>query len=204
MATSAFKSTTKRTPISSPSNAAAESSSSTKPHRRSRSLSRFSRLLPDPPEFADAPRGRFVNTARGSAFPEISLDDLAIEFFSLNDSLDERDSQRGRSSRRCSEISPATNATVSSQRRGRSVSRQSSGVGDGKRESNFDKNGCGGRTGLDANSRRRRSVSVVRGRNSDSEVTFFDLLLWFFYYYFVKYLSLCLIFKKRKKQVLKF
>ncbi|XP_028118529.1 uncharacterized protein LOC114316064 isoform X2 [Camellia sinensis] len=169
MATSAFKSTTKRTPISSPSNAAAESSSSTKPHRRSRSLSRFSRLLPDPPEFADAPRGRFVNTARGSAFPEISLDDLAIEFFSLNDSLDERDSQRGRSSRRCSEISPATNATVSSQRRGRSVSRQSSGVGDGKRESNFDKNGCGGRTGLDANSRRRRSVSVVRGRNSDSE-----------------------------------
>ncbi|KAF5957336.1 hypothetical protein HYC85_004561 [Camellia sinensis] len=169
MATSAFKSTTKRTPISSPSNAAAESSSSTKPHRRSRSLSRFSRLLPDPPEFADPPRGRFVNTARGSAFPEISLDDLTIEFFSLNDSLDERDSQRGRSSRRCSEISPATNATVSSQRRGRSVSRQSSGVGDGKRESNFDKNGCGGRTGLDANSRRRRSVSVVRGRNSDSE-----------------------------------
>ncbi|KAL7191753.1 hypothetical protein ACSBR2_023768 [Camellia fascicularis] len=169
MATSAFKSTTKRTPISSPSNAAAESSCSTRPHRRSRSLSRFSRLLPDPPEFADAPRGRFVNTARGSAFPEISLDDLAIEFFSLNDSLDERDSQRGRSSRRCSEISPATNATVSSQRRGRSVSRQSSGVGDGKRESNFDKNGCGGRSGLDANSRRRRSVSVVRGRNSDSE-----------------------------------
>ncbi|THG16328.1 hypothetical protein TEA_004926 [Camellia sinensis var. sinensis] len=169
MATSAFKSTTKRTSISSPSNAAAESDTSTKPHRRSRSLDRFSRLLPDPPEFADALRERLVNTARHSAFPEISLDDLAIEFFSLNDSLDERDSQRSQSLRRCSEISPATKATVSSQRRGRSVSRQSSGVGDGKRESNFDKNGCGGRTGLDANSRRRRSVSVVRGRNSDSE-----------------------------------
>ncbi|CAL5326627.1 unnamed protein product [Camellia sinensis] len=52
MATSAFKSTMKRTPISSPSNAAAESSSSTKPHRRPRSLSLFSGLLSDPPEFA--------------------------------------------------------------------------------------------------------------------------------------------------------
>ncbi|KAL7187471.1 hypothetical protein ACSBR1_037529 [Camellia fascicularis] len=95
MATSIFKSTTKRMPISSPSNAAAESGSSTKSHCRSRSLSRFSRLLPDPSEFADALRGRFVNTARGLAFPKISLDDLAIEFFSLNDSLDERDSQKG-------------------------------------------------------------------------------------------------------------
>ncbi|GMP83709.1 hypothetical protein CsSME_00037525 [Camellia sinensis var. sinensis] len=120
MATSTFKSTTKRTSISSPSNAAAESGSSTKPHRRSRSLSCFSRLLPDPLEFADAPRRRFDNTAQGSAFPKISLDDLAIEFFSLNDSMDERDSQRGRSSRRFSEISPATKATVSSQRQGRS------------------------------------------------------------------------------------
>ncbi|KAF5940288.1 hypothetical protein HYC85_021455 [Camellia sinensis] len=61
MATSAFKSTTKRMPISSPSNAAAKSGSSTKPYRRSRSLSRFSRLHPNPPEFADTPRGRFVN-----------------------------------------------------------------------------------------------------------------------------------------------
>ncbi|GMP74550.1 hypothetical protein CsSME_00031948 [Camellia sinensis var. sinensis] len=41
--------------------AAAESGSSTKPHRRSRSLSCFSWLLSDPPEFADAPRGRFIN-----------------------------------------------------------------------------------------------------------------------------------------------
>ncbi|GMP23136.1 hypothetical protein CsSME_00000849 [Camellia sinensis var. sinensis] len=118
MATSAFKSTTKRMSINSPSNTAAESGSSTKPHCRSRSLSRFSRLLPDLPEFTDAPRGRFVNIARGSAFPEISLDDLAIEFFSFNDSLDERDNQRGQLSRRCSEISLATKATVSSQKRG--------------------------------------------------------------------------------------
>ncbi|KAL7192091.1 hypothetical protein ACSBR2_019552 [Camellia fascicularis] len=41
--------------------AAVESDSSTKPHRRSRSLSCFSLLLPDPPEFADAARGRFIN-----------------------------------------------------------------------------------------------------------------------------------------------
>jgi hypothetical protein len=30
-------------------------------------------------------RGKFVNTVRGSGFPEINLDDLAIEFFHSGD-----------------------------------------------------------------------------------------------------------------------
>jgi hypothetical protein len=30
-------------------------------------------------------RGKFVNTVRGSGFPEIGLDDLAIEFFHSGD-----------------------------------------------------------------------------------------------------------------------
>ncbi|KAA8540712.1 hypothetical protein F0562_024369 [Nyssa sinensis] len=110
---------------------------------------------------------RFVNKVRGSDFPEISLDDLAIEFFPSKDPLDERESERGRSSSRSSEISRSTTATMSSQRRGRSVSRQSSRVGDGNTAFS---NGSGGvRVGSDANSRRRRSVSVVRCQISDSE-----------------------------------
>uniref|UniRef100_A0A5B7AE29 Uncharacterized protein n=1 Tax=Davidia involucrata TaxID=16924 RepID=A0A5B7AE29_DAVIN len=169
MASSAFKSTTKRTPIGTPSNAD-DSGSSNRNHRRSRSLSRFSRRLAEPAaDFEDvpAPRGRFVNTNRGSGFPEISLDDLAIEFFPLKDSVADRESDRGRLSRRSSEISPPTTATMSSQRRGRSVSRQSSRVGDGK--STFSSGSGGGKLGSDANSRRRRSVSVVRCQISDSE-----------------------------------
>ena len=86
MATSAFKSTTKRTSVA---NSPEDSSYSyrTSVHRRARSLSRFSRRLPgaeeDNDERTPAPRsrGRFVNTVRGSGFPEISLDDLAIESF---------------------------------------------------------------------------------------------------------------------------
>ncbi|XP_059657312.1 uncharacterized protein LOC132303884 [Cornus florida] len=169
MATSAFKSTTKRTPVGASSNVE-DSSSSNRNHRRSRSLSRFSRRLDEPAvEFGDvpAPKGRFVNTIRGSDFPEISLDDLAIEFFPFKDPKSDRESERGRSSRRSSEISPSTAGTISSQRRGRSSSRQSSGVGDGK--SDCCNGSGGGRAGLDANSRRRRSVSAVRSRISDSE-----------------------------------
>ncbi|GFS39804.1 hypothetical protein Acr_00g0065010 [Actinidia rufa] len=165
MATSVFKSTTKRSPIGASPNAD-DSGSSIKAHRRSRSLSRFSRRTPDSGD-TPAPRGRFVNTVRGSGFPEISLDDLAIEFFSLKDSSDDRESDRGRSSRRCSEMSPPSSATVAVQRRGRSVSRQSSRAGDGKRTLCDDAHG--GRTISDANSRRRRSVSVVRCQISDSE-----------------------------------
>ncbi|GFZ03818.1 hypothetical protein Acr_16g0004420 [Actinidia rufa] len=78
-----------------------------------------------------------------------------------------RESDRGRSSLRCSEISPPSTATVVAQRRGRSVSRQSSRDGDGKSTLRDDSHG--GRTTSDANARRRRSVSVVRCQISDSE-----------------------------------
>lgn len=143
MATSAFRSTTKRTPIF-------DKSSSGGSHRRSRSLSRFS--LPDSGE---TPRrsGKFVNTVRGSEFPEISLDDLAIEFFSLSS---ERESERDErpSRRRMSEVSPRSAAA---ERRGRSVSRQRTRGSDGK----VSVGPAGGS--------RRRSVSVVRCPISDSE-----------------------------------
>lgn len=60
---------------------------------------------------------------RGSDFPEISLDDLAIEFFSGKDNNSEVDDESGRSRsnrpvRVKSEISPVLG---SSQRRGRCV-----------------------------------------------------------------------------------
>lgn len=105
-----------------------------------------------------------MNTMRGSGFPEISLDDLAIEFFSSGD--------RGRSSSRNADVSPKK-AEASSQRRGRSVSRQSSRVVGGK--SNVWEGSGAGRVAAESNSRRRRSVSVVRCQISDSEVnsTFF-------------------------------
>ncbi|KAJ4712523.1 Micronuclear linker histone polyprotein-like [Melia azedarach] len=169
MATSAFKSTTRRTSIgTSPNSTTDDSSSSTNrsstAHRRSRSLSRFSRRLPAHDVFSeDAPRGKFVNTVRGSGFPEISLDDLAIELF---DSSGDRgslastnDDVRGRNEGRDS----GGGASV---RRGRSVSRQ--GV-----KANGGGSSGGGRivseNNNNNNSRRRRSVSVVRYQISDSE-----------------------------------
>ncbi|KAK9278850.1 hypothetical protein L1049_028429 [Liquidambar formosana] len=163
MATSAFKSTTKRTPIGVAPNAYDSSSSNrTGAHRRSRSLSRFSHRLPaaaDSDE-APAPRGRFVNTVRGSGFPEISLDDLAIELFESGD--------RGRQvDRRSSDVNASTVAAEASQRRGRSVSRHGGRVGNGK-GSACNSSG-GGKVVSDSNSRRRRSVSVVRYPISDSE-----------------------------------
>lgn len=197
MATSAFKSTTKRSSIGSSSNAGDSSSSSKNAaHRRSRSLSRFSRRILEPTDSDEvaAPRGRFVNTVRGSGFPEISLDDLAIEIF-LKDSV-ERDSEsdRRRCTRRNSICSDSTvgDVVTSSQRRGRSVSRQKSRVSLGQStpsESSgrvrsvsrqksrvshgqgtaFDCSG-GGRTVKDTKSERRRSVSVVRYQISDFEV----------------------------------
>lgn len=109
MATSAFKSTTKRS-----SNGGAVD------HRRSRSLSRGPDRFPPASRAVDSaelltPRGRFVNTLRGSGFPEISLDDLTDEFFKAG-----RDSG---GDRRGSDVSPG--------RRGRSASRQSGvSVGD--------------------------------------------------------------------------
>lgn len=138
-------------------------------HRRSRSLSRFSHPLPSSPidkgfGEASAPRGRFVNTSRGSGFPEISLDDLAVEFFGSGD--------RGRSAARSSESSGATNAAVASNRRGRSVSRHGSGKtsgGGSEGKGRAGSNVSGGKVVPESNSRRRRSLSVVRYQISDSE-----------------------------------
>ncbi|XP_021286896.1 uncharacterized protein LOC110418480 [Herrania umbratica] len=165
MATSAFKSTTKRTSLA---NSTDDSSSSnrTSVHRRARSLSRISRRLPgaddyEEPTSAPRSRGRFVNTVRGSGFPEISLDDLAIELFDS--------SLRGRSASRNAAVSPRNGeggkggGESATQRRGRSVSRQ------GSRGSFVNSCGGGRLTSDTANSRRRRSVSVVRYQISDSE-----------------------------------
>ncbi|OMO87889.1 hypothetical protein CCACVL1_08701 [Corchorus capsularis] len=166
MATSAFKSTTKRTSVGdSPEDSS--SSNRTSVHRRARSLSRFSRRLPgaeEDDELTPVPRsrGRFVNTVRGTGFPEISLDDLAIELFDS--------SLRGRSASRNADVIPRNGEgkkggeESASQRRGRSVSRQ------GSRGSFVNSGGGGGRLTSDtASSRRRRSVSVVRYQVSDSE-----------------------------------
>ncbi|XP_022755937.1 uncharacterized protein LOC111303769 [Durio zibethinus] len=167
MATSALKSTTKRTSVA---NSPGDSSSSNRSsvHRRARSLSRFSRRLPgadhdnDEPTPAPRSRGRFVNTVRGSGFPEISLDDLTIELFGS--------SLRGRSASRNGGVIPRNGeggkgvGESLTQRRGRSVSRQGS-------RGSFVNSGGGGRLTSDtANSSRRRSVSAVRYQISDSEV----------------------------------
>ncbi|XP_065873689.1 uncharacterized protein [Euphorbia lathyris] len=168
MATSAFKSTSKRTPIGKTSSAATtddsfSSNRTSSAHRRSRSLSRFSHPLHSPVD--DAPKGRFVNTIRGSGFPDVTLDDLAVQFF---DSAD-----RGRSSLWKDGVSPGDKASVS-QRRGRSVSRHGSRVGEGK--GNVGNSYAGGsRLNSENNSRRRRSVSVVRCQISDSEQSDLDL-----------------------------
>ncbi|KAI9108815.1 hypothetical protein K1719_020120 [Acacia pycnantha] len=168
MATAAFKSTTKRTPMGASSASSTDDSSSSNrnysAHRRARSLSQAPRRVPsshdsinDADEFP-VPRGKFVNTVRGSGFPEISLDDLSVEFF--------ESANRGRMASGHSELSPA-NGAIASQRRGRSVSRKSSGVSNDGRV-NADHSANGGR-GLDAHTRRRRSLSVVRYQISDSE-----------------------------------
>ncbi|KAK0587763.1 hypothetical protein LWI29_028499 [Acer saccharum] len=177
MATSAFKSTTKRSVIGASPNSSTttdDSSSSSAnrssaAHRRSRSLSRFSRRLPAQDMLSDeaTPRGKFVNKVRGSGFPEISLDDLAIEFFDSS-------ADRGRSAARNEDAVRPRNDGRSgggaaagrgeTVRRGRSVSRQGS-KGSAGDFSN------GGRAVSESNNnpRRRRSVSVVRYQISDSE-----------------------------------
>ncbi|KAM5571745.1 hypothetical protein ABKV19_012031 [Rosa sericea] len=167
MATSAFKSTTKRTPIGSSPAPAEDSASVNRSHRRSRSLSCFSRRLPEPPaeefEVNPTPRRKFVNTVRGSGFPEISLDDLAIELFDSGS-----DERGGRSALRSSETTPA-------QRRGRSVSRHGPRVGGGgggcETRGRAGNSSGGGRVVSESkgNSRQRRSVSVARYQMSDSE-----------------------------------
>lgn len=181
MATSAFKSTTKRTPIGAKSSSDDTSSSSVKPHRRSRSLSRFSHHLPDS-DFRDAPapRGKFVNTIRGSGFPEISLDDLAVDIFLQDLDNDELEDDKRRVSRRNSGISAVINQAPVNQRRGRSVCRQSGRGNDGKSGAFDDSEEANlrrrrsvsvARDSLnDANSRRKRSASVARSRITGSEV----------------------------------
>ncbi|GJT55645.1 hypothetical protein Tco_0990699 [Tanacetum coccineum] len=132
MATSAFKSTTKRSPI----NDSPPSSSSAKSHRRSRSLSRFSRPVmtssADVDVVVPTPRRKFVNTVRGSGGDcgDISLDDLAIEFFSSNDnnSYDDDDEDGSGSVNR---IGRNSRPVRGSPRRARSVSR---GPGGGSSE----------------------------------------------------------------------
>uniref|UniRef100_A0A2C9V3V6 HD-ZIP protein N-terminal domain-containing protein n=1 Tax=Manihot esculenta TaxID=3983 RepID=A0A2C9V3V6_MANES len=171
MATSAFRSTTKRTPIAKSSASSTDDSSSSNQsssaHHRSRSLSRFSRPLPPSGDNLSGdtplPRGKFVNTVRGLGFPDVTLDDLAVQFFSSAD--------RGRSYSRIDDVSSGDKVSVS-QRRGRSVSRHGSRVGEGKANG---RNGyVGGQVNSDNNSRRRRSVFVVRYQITDSEVKFFS------------------------------
>ncbi|KAH1080144.1 hypothetical protein J1N35_019905 [Gossypium stocksii] len=163
MATSAFKSTSKRSSLG--DSADVSSSNRASVHRRARSLSRFPRRLADDDDDDDettpAPktRGGTVNTARGSGLLEISLDDLAIELFDS--------SLRGRSASWNANVSPRNGegGIVENvvQRRGRSVSRR------GTSGSSVN-SGSGGRLTSDtANSRRRRSVSVARYQISDSE-----------------------------------
>ncbi|KFK26678.1 hypothetical protein AALP_AA8G278700 [Arabis alpina] len=140
MATSALNPNIKRT--TPPSESGDDSSSfSTRRSapRRYRSLSRFSHRMPDlDAEVTPMRKGKFVNTVRGSGFPEISLDDLAAEFFdSFSGESGISSGERGRS------------GNSEGERRGRSVSRVSHG-------------GNGGLRRLDADtesSRRRRSLS---------------------------------------------
>ncbi|CAA6672377.1 unnamed protein product [Spirodela intermedia] len=99
MASAVFKSSTRRSAVGSPNDAG--SSSRSGECRRSRSLSRYSGRVPPPgkeevDDFRAPPRGKFVNTARGSGFPEISLDDLADEFFAALEFEDEVKRGRGR------------------------------------------------------------------------------------------------------------
>ncbi|KAL0464128.1 UNVERIFIED_CONTAM: hypothetical protein Slati_0300400 [Sesamum latifolium] len=174
MATSAFKSTTKRAAVGGSSSGDFTRSSL----RRSRSLSRFSRpIAPEPDTETDynknVPRGKFVNTTRGSKmpFPEISLDDLALEFFSSSSKNDnesdggvvEGNGREGRSVSRRAEIGRWASDTASSRRRGRSVSRARGNV--------VSSNSASAKNVISsaAGSRRRRSLSVARYQISDSE-----------------------------------
>ncbi|KAH6772066.1 hypothetical protein C2S51_010470 [Perilla frutescens var. frutescens] len=171
MATSAFKSTTKRASIGGSS----FEDSAPRSLRRSRSLSRFSRPVAPERETEidynkDVPRGKFVNTMRGSTapFPEISLDDLALEFFSSSSKNEsdggvlERSEREGRSVSRRGEIGRWASDTASSRRKGRSVSR---GRGDAVSSSSA-ASAAKNAVSSDAGSRRRRSVSVARSRGN--------------------------------------
>ncbi|KAK1427709.1 hypothetical protein QVD17_16402 [Tagetes erecta] len=175
MATSAFKSTTKRAPIATSSPSTDNSPSSSSSHRRSRSLSRFSRPLLNQTQSPTPTR---------NDFPEISLDDLAVDFFSSE--LDDTTSASSRRDRVKSEIKQS-----SSQRRSRSVSRHPDGadsvvaggvsvnLSSHRRGRSVSRRNDGNVTAFNGVSttravsngdlRRRRSVSVARHQISDSE-----------------------------------
>ncbi|KAF3782698.1 hypothetical protein EJ110_NYTH24391 [Nymphaea thermarum] len=165
MATAAFKSTTKRSPIGAGENSSASSrrteedarsSNRSGFHRRSRSLSRGPSRFPAFRERESGATGdnsgRFVNTERGSAFPEVSLEDLVNEF--LAEVAVEED--RGRATQRGSCVGMSETEAV--KRRGRSASRP------GRLAA-----GAGAAKGSVDSSRRRRSVSVAPYQFSDSE-----------------------------------
>lgn len=163
---SSFKSTTKRTSIgaaaiAAPTDIDQNSPTTARSHRRSRSLSRFSRRtsIADRNYETPARQGKFVNTRRGS---DISLDDLALDIFESAD--------RWRSANRSDGIGKYTcsnSSSSSSQMRGRSVSRQLSSGGGG-----WSRCDGGGRVVMQegAVKNRRRSFSMARYHNSDTEV----------------------------------
>ncbi|KAG1364272.1 hypothetical protein COCNU_11G010990 [Cocos nucifera] len=163
MAMTALRSTSRRAAVGGGGGVEDAGSSNRGGDRRSRSLSRYSgrfpSTLPESDDFS-TPRGRFVNKVRGSGFPEISLDDLADEFFRARaESEDEKESRPAdcRSDRRSS-VASYRMETASSRRRGRSVSRPPDRrVVDGKP------------TTTGGSLRRQRSVSIARHRCSDSE-----------------------------------
>ncbi|CAL9126586.1 unnamed protein product [Musa textilis] len=165
MATAAFRSTSGRSSIGSRGGggAARDAGPSTRggePHRRSRSLSRCSGRFPPPPPEPDdfpTPRGRFVNKLRGAGLPEISLDDIADEFFRARAESDEDSEPSAARSRPLSSVASYRMETESSRRRGRSVSRPP------------DRHAAPTKGVSDSVLRRRRSVSVARHRYSNSE-----------------------------------
>lgn len=113
-----------------------------------------------------------MNTVRGSGFPEISLDDLAIEFFDSSADRGRSVSSRNSGVRGREDVRDTGSGCGGSVRRGRSVSRQGT-KGNGGDSSGGGRVVSGSNNNTSCNnSRRRRSVSVVRYQISDSEVSF--------------------------------
>lgn len=110
-----------------------------------------------------------MNTVRGSGFPEISLDDLAIEFFDSSADRGRSGSSSNSDVRGRKDVGDTGSGCGGSVRRGRSVSRQATkGNGGDSSAGGRVISGSNNNTGNN-NSRRRRSVSAVRYQISDSE-----------------------------------
>ncbi|XP_042468764.1 uncharacterized protein LOC122051622 [Zingiber officinale] len=165
MATASFRSATGRSSVgkgreAAPSAGGASKSSRSGTNRRSRSLGRYSgRFPPTPPGTDDfaTPRSRFVNKVRGAGIPEVSVDDLAEEFFRARAESDEESDVSCARNRGRSSVASYLRGTESSRQRGRSVSRPP------------DRQAVLPKGVPDRVSRRRRSVSVARHRYSDTE-----------------------------------